>query len=190
MKSGGASRSVLLWVLFAGAAVFAISCSSDGKTEKPAITIDAYRLTASEFGELYREYGSGEPTPQSKEAFLENLITRKLLLQEAQRRGLDTRKPFLKTVEKFWEQSLLRSVVDDKMKEMESSLTVSNKEIEDQYQEWVRNNPEQKKPFKEVRDMIEWRVRKEKEARLIGEWTKSLGRSARVKVDRKSIGLQ
>ena len=54
-------------------------------------------------------------TAESRQNFLSALIDRKLLLQYAQKEGFDKETSFLQTIERFWEQSLLKIVLDKKM---------------------------------------------------------------------------
>ena len=69
--------------------------------------------------------------------FLDNLITRKLILQEAQKMGLDRKKEFLKAIENFWEKSLLKIMVDEKTDEIFTDITVTDEEVEESYAKWV-----------------------------------------------------
>ena len=49
--------------------------------------------------------------------FLKNMITQKLILLDAERRGLDRDPQFLKMIENFWQQSLLTFALQEKTKE-------------------------------------------------------------------------
>ena len=151
------------------------SCAKRDQKEEMAVKIGAYTLTASEFEELFhQQYEAKEDTPENRANFLNNLMTRKLLLEEAQRRGLDTQKDFLRSIENFWEQSLLRLVVDQKVKEIVANITVTEAEMEAYYQKWLKENPQTAKPLQEVRDLIEWRIRKAKEGQAMEEWNNGL----------------
>ena len=174
----------LLMILFSN-----LSCSKKNKFESIAVAINDYKLTEQKFEELYREHGNAD-TPENREAFLKNLITRKLLLQEAQRRGLDTQKEFLKDIENFWEQSLLKSVVSQKVKEIGSTSVVSEGEIKDAYDLWLQANPGASKPLSEVRDLILWKLQKEKETKILERWTDDLNQKANIKVDKKAIRIE
>ena len=131
-----------------------------------------------------------EDTPKNRANFLNNLITRKLLLQEGQRQGLDTQKDFLRSIENFWEQSLLKLVVDQKVKEISKNITVTESEIEAAYQKWAKENLPTPKPLQEVRSLIEWRIRKAKEAQAMEQWNNDLIQKADVQIDKKAIGIE
>ena len=63
-----------------------------------------------------------------KEQLLQEIIQKKVLLLEAQREGLDKDPNFMKMVERFWEQSLLRSLLDKKSQEILDSIPQSEKD--------------------------------------------------------------
>ena len=166
------------------------SCAKKNKEGEVAVKINHYTLTAPEFEELFREYEMNEDTPETRANFLNNLITRKLLLEEAQRRGLDTQKDFLRSIENFWEQSLLKLVVDQEVKEITKKITVTEPEVESHYQRWVKENPEMAKPLPEVRTLIEWRIRKAKEAQAMEAWNNGLFQKARIQIDKKALRIE
>jgi len=77
-----------------------------------------YVITRQEFDEAYKDsrYGS-EGSFASRKAFLNNMINQKLILLDAEKRGLDKNKEFLKMVENFWQQSLLTMAMQEKVRE-------------------------------------------------------------------------
>jgi len=48
---------------------------------------------------------------------LNNMINQKLILLDAEKKGLDKNKEFLKMVENFWQQSLLTMAMQEKVRE-------------------------------------------------------------------------
>ena len=178
------------FLVFVGVLLLQSSCSKRDQKNEAAVKISTYTLTANEFEELFSEYEMNGDTPGNRENFLNNLITRKLLLEEAQRRGLDTQKDFLRSIENFWEQSLLKLVVDQKVKEIEKNITVTESEVEADYQKWAQENPETPKPLQEVQSLIEWRIRKAREAQAMEEWTNDLIQKAPIQVDRKAVKIE
>ena len=63
-----------------------------------------------------------------KEQLLNDVIEKKVLLLEARRQGLDRNPEFMKMVERFWEQSLLRSLLNKKSEEILSSIPGTEKD--------------------------------------------------------------
>ena len=190
MLTGHQSEAKIYLIALIGMLFLQSSCTKHDKKDETAVEINRYTLTAKEFEELFREYEMNEDTPETRANFLNNLITRKLLLEEAQRRRLDTQKDFLRSIENFWEQSLLKLVVDQKVKEITGKVNVTESEIEAQYQKWAKENPETSKSLPQVRNLIEWRIRKAKEAQAMEEWNNELFQKAHIQVDKKALGIE
>ena len=131
-----------------------------------------------------------EDTPQVREAFLEKLINRKLILQEAQKKGLDKKEDFLKSIENFWEQSLLAIVIDKKVKEISGSTTVSKREIQVYYNNWIKDNPDEQQTLDEMRDTIEWQLLTNKQRAALNSWIETLKDNADIEVDKKAIRIK
>ena len=165
-------------------------CDSKPPLKKAAIKINEYTLSADEFNKVFSQSRISEDTPRTREAFLENLISRKLLLQEAQREGLDKQKDFLKSVENFWEQSLLKIVIDKKIKEVSGTISVTEREIEDYYNKWAKANPDDTKTLNEMRDVISWQLLREKQSLVLNRWIAGLKNKANINIDRKVIGIE
>ncbi|MCX5708007.1 MAG: hypothetical protein NTY14_03380 [Candidatus Omnitrophica bacterium] len=119
---------------------FAVSClflvGGCAKKEKPAITIGPITLTAEEFESAYQKAKGPAARMAGRKEFLDVLITRKLVLQEAEILGLDKDPQFLESLQLFWEQSLLKLVLARKLNELSLICKVSDKEISDYYQRY------------------------------------------------------
>ncbi len=103
-----------------------VSCSQKPTEEKPAIQVNEYAVSAEEFNERFREMCPDNMTPGDKAVFLENFLDQKVLLYEAQRLGIDKEPEFLDAIERFWEQSLVKIVVDRKYTEIAQTVNVSD----------------------------------------------------------------
>lgn len=170
--------------------LFAAGCGKKPDGGTPAIRIDNFTMGPREFEETFQEYKIGEDTPENRANYLNNLITRKVMLLEAQRMGLDTQKDFLRSIENFWEQSLLTAVIDAKTKELLAGPDVTEQEIQDYYAKWTAENPGKQRPLEEVRSLVAWRVRAAKEAKALEDWTDQLVRKAKIKVDKQALGIE
>jgi len=77
-----------------------------------------YYITRQEFEEAYKDSSYGaQGTLASRKIFLNNMINQKLILLDAEKRGLGKNKEFLKMVENFWQQSLLTMAMQEKTQE-------------------------------------------------------------------------
>lgn len=96
------------------------------KIQAHSISTDEFLAEVKDISEFYR-------VGKTKEELLEDLIQKKLLLLEAQREGLDRDAPFMETVERFWEQSLLMAIMEKKMGEFSAATYVTEEEIKSRY---------------------------------------------------------
>lgn len=76
----------------------------------------------------------GKMTSGAAEDRLKTIIERKLMIQEAVKNGLSEDEQFARTIQLFWEQTLIRNLINAKSKEWEGILTVSDEEIEKAYE--------------------------------------------------------
>jgi hypothetical protein len=118
------------------------------------VVVNNYSLTREEFENEFKASAYSEiDTPESRKNFLNTLIDRKLILQYAQTEGLDKEKNFLKSIEKFWEQSLLKIVLDKKTREIESKIVLAD-----------------------------WQAKRTEEAKVMSDWLSELRKKARVTI--------
>jgi hypothetical protein len=71
--------------------------------------INDYELTAADFE---RERLSDPIKP--KEELLEDIIVKKIMLQEAQKQDFDKGEAFMREIERYWEQALLKLLIEKK----------------------------------------------------------------------------
>lgn len=108
--------------------------------------INDYQLTVDDFKNetditLARRYLSGDPRGV-REAVLEDLIIKKVLLQEAQKQDFDKDKKFMKEIERYWEQALLKLLIQKKTSELKEA-GMSDDEAREALEEWIDNLREQ-----------------------------------------------
>ncbi len=122
--------------------VFIIGCGKVPKgsasgDERVLARIGRFGLTVSDFKDaagpfLTKKYLSHSPL-KKKEQILDELITKEVLLQEAQKLGLDKEKSFMKDIEGYWEQALIKSLINRQLQECYSRLSVNDREVLDEY---------------------------------------------------------
>lgn len=81
-----------------------------------ALSINDKMITPEE---LERLYASRAYHNKSRREFIDSLITREILIQEALRQGIDREEPFRRSVQDFYEQSLIKILLDRKYKSLE-----------------------------------------------------------------------
>lgn len=145
--------------------------------------INNYEITREEFQEEFAQSSySGTEDLTEKEEFLNQLIRRKLILQDAQRRGLDKKPEFLKMIEKFWEQSLLKLALEKKAAEISGSVLVSDKEIKEAYQKMAQEG-KTVKSYSQMYQQLKWELTRFKESEEMDAWIAELQRQANIKIN-------
>lgn len=170
-------------LLFLSILIFIMGCNPVPKNKQILAKINNYEITLDEFEEDFKEspYGRNGAL-ESKQDFLNNLINRKLILQDAQKKGLDKDKSFLKMIEKFWEQSLLKLTLDKKTKETAGSAFVSDKEIEEAYQKLLKE-AETDKSYNQMYQQVKWELTKLKESQVMNGWIAELRKKADIEIN-------
>jgi len=96
---------------------FILGCQAK-EPQKVVAQVGSYVITQDEFEEAYKNSAYGrEHNPFYRSAFLKNMINQKLILLDAENRGLDRDPRFLKMVESFYQQSLLTLALQERTKE-------------------------------------------------------------------------
>lgn len=173
-----ASRAVALFLF-----LLIFGCHGRPQEKPILLKVNNYELTLEEFEEEYRS--SMFFTADNREArkdFLENLINQKLILQDAQSEGLDKEEKFLKTIQRFWEQSLLKTALDKKAKGISGSVSIDENIVREAYDNMVRSGKTDK-PFEGAREQIKWELLRLKETQLMNDWVEQLRKNAQIKIN-------
>jgi hypothetical protein len=119
-------------------------CSQEKRVESKILArINDYNLTIDEFHhQLAAELEFDKDfklTEEAKQEFLEELIVKELLIQEAKKLKLDRKDKFIRTIERYWESTLIRDLMDLKSKEIQKDI---GQEIKEQkktrmLEEWI-----------------------------------------------------
>ncbi|MDD5427955.1 MAG: SurA N-terminal domain-containing protein [Candidatus Omnitrophica bacterium] len=103
--------------------------SDSGTCEKKSVVakVNGYELTESDFlNEVTlispKIYQSADKE-KAKERALNELITKKVLLQEAQRSNFDKDRKFMREIERYWEQALLKLLMKKKIDEFSKAIS-------------------------------------------------------------------
>ena len=169
-------------------AIFAAGCCPMPKEKKETLAkINNYEISRAEFEQEFLSSSFARAdTLESRKEFLENLINRKLILQDAQKTGLDKAKSFLKMIERFWEQSLLKLTLDVKTKEIAGAAFVSDKEIEEAYNK-LQKEGKADKAYEQMYKQLKWEITRSKESQAMAEWVARLRRQADIKVNEQLL---
>jgi peptidyl-prolyl cis-trans isomerase C len=114
-------------------------CSKQSEKKEVVAYVGPYETTVEDFN-AYREKAISISLPltlQQKTKLLDNLIDRQLLIQEAVKEGLDKKEDFMKEIEDYWHQSLIKRIVDKKSKEIVSNVKIYRREMEAYYRDVI-----------------------------------------------------
>jgi parvulin-like peptidyl-prolyl isomerase len=110
-------------VVFSMLAVYGLQ---DTRVEisKPAIVVNDRIITESEFNALL----PSKPYYMTEDQFIDSIITKQLLIQEAVKQDINQDESFRKSVENFYEQSLIKLLLDRQLTTL--AVDVTPEEIE------------------------------------------------------------
>ncbi|MBW2095298.1 MAG: SurA N-terminal domain-containing protein [Deltaproteobacteria bacterium] len=160
--------------------------------EKPEILarINGYNLTLDEFQkqlasemEMDKEF---KLTRDARKAFLNELIKKEILIQEARKLKLDTREAFRRAIERYWESTLIRDLLTLKAKDIAGKTYVSEEEIEARYKA-MKAGDKTLPPLNDVREEIKKKLKEEKKTALLEKWINNLKKKADIKINEKLL---
>ncbi|MFA5144149.1 MAG: hypothetical protein WC522_08325 [Candidatus Omnitrophota bacterium] len=112
----------LFFVLLAAASSCVMTGCGGKKCQESRVIakINNYELTAADFRDeagllLSNAFAAGADMEKAKERALDEIITKKVLLQAAQEESFDKDKKFMKEIERYWEQALLKLLIKKKI---------------------------------------------------------------------------
>jgi len=174
------------FILVASFIFLSLSCT---KKEENAIVIDKIKISKNEFEDAFeKSIYARTPTKENRREFLENFINRKLILREAEELGLSKDPQFLDSVHSFWEQSLLKLILDNKIKELSLGIRVDDAEIRNFYE--LHKDKFPNKEQSDVYDEIKFLIFKEKQKNVLEEWMDSLRKETKIKINYKLLDLE
>lgn len=180
----------LLGLLFF-TAIGIFSCADSGEDPSRTLArINDYRLTLEAFDRHIAEDvemdDTYKVTRQAKQEVLEALIRQQILIQEAKRRHLDTREAFIEAIQRYWESTLIRNLLDIKGQEINDRIYVSQQAIEGRYREMKQQRPALP-PLKQIAEEIEEDLREEKKTRLLEAWIEDLKKETDIEINEELL---
>lgn len=163
--------------------VFMTGCSSGNNNaeDKVVAHINKYKMTVDDLRYEFKNalYDEAEllKTENGRKKYLDGLIDKEILLQEAQRQGIDREKDFMKSIENYWEQALLRILLERRSKEIAGLVNVYDSEIEEYYK-----NSGEDQPLLKVKDEIRGIIKQKKQTDSMDAWIKELKKRSYVKI--------
>ena len=179
---------VMAVLLVTGAGCGQKPAGSDGKI---LAKINNYVMTAKDFNDearltLSNKNLSDDPK-KAKEELLEDIIDKKILLQEAQKQNFDKGKAFMKEIERYWEQALIKLMVRKKTEELSRSVSVEEREVRDEYERLSREVGGKIPAFKSVASDIKDDIYNRKVRQMFDDWLTGLRASSDIKIYKENL---
>lgn len=184
------TRCVIHWV--AMSLILCLFSCSQGKSGQDLILaeINDYALTLNEFNAQLKEELEYDKefkmNHDARKTFLDQIITKELLIQEAKRRQLDREDKFIRAIERYWEATLIRDLMAMEGQAIEKRTVVSQEEIEARYDALLKSDPNQP-PLASLQAQIAQEILNEKKQRSLEEWISRLKTNAKITFNEKLI---
>jgi hypothetical protein len=180
-------QKTIFCLLFLIMALSLYSCGSEqGGKDTVIATINDYNLLLEEFQiQLSQELEYDDEfklTPKAKKAFLEEIIRKELLIQEGKRMNIDRKDKFMRAIERYWESTLIRDLMEIKGQEINKKIIVSESEIKNEYEKKYQSsgkNPQ----LENVKTDILRSLKENKKTDMMRKWIMDLRENADVQIN-------
>lgn len=174
----------MLWIVLIIASFATGGCFKQKPPEEVVAKVNNYQIYLSEFEEGFAAspYAARTDKLLARQEYLSSMVDRKLILQDAQKKNIDKEKEFLKSIERFWEQSLLTVAVGNKTVELSKAVKVREQDVRKIYDEMVRDGITTK-AYEEIYSQIKWQAQKQVEAAKLNEWIDGLRKGSTVQIN-------
>ena len=125
---------IWLIVIICGAFLF-FSCSKKIPTKNIVAKVNNYYMTKDDLRNKIRHSPYSAQNAEDLEQILDLAIREQVLIQEAQRQGLDREKTFMKTIERYWSQTLIKELLDKQTRKIYEG--VSKDKREEAFKAWM-----------------------------------------------------
>ncbi|MCE5333667.1 MAG: SurA N-terminal domain-containing protein [Desulfobacteraceae bacterium] len=185
------NRFILIF-LAAGAVFSLYSCADSGEGgSKPVARVNDYVITMDNFRrELARSAYFHDMVGLSladKKRILDEEIRKELLIQEAVKLGIDKDADFRKTIERYWEQTLIASLIRRQGDSIRSGIIVTEDEIESRLRE-KRPQGAALPAAGDLKQDLEKEIRDEKQTKALEAWAEELWKKATIRVNEENLG--
>ncbi len=181
-------------ILVMGCIMAACCLMSCNNTDPPpgkadvVIQVNGSKITLDEFNAMLKLEVYANPelelTEENRDEFIDYIVRKELMIQEAVRLKLDRNEKFMRAIEKYWEASLIRNLHDLKAEEIKKQTMVTDNEIKEYYQ---RHQADLGGSLSEVKDQIRTRLEAQKRTTAMEAWTQDLIKTADIKIDKQRI---
>ncbi len=162
---------------------FASACAKTKDTENIIATINNEPLYAKDLKRNIALNLMSNPefkiTPQTLDKHINMMVDKRLLIQEAKKQKLDETERFVNTIKTFWEQTLIRDLIEHKSKEFAKTVTITEEEMRN----FHKGLPQPTRSFEEMKQEIQQKIKNQKIQKLFQEWLNDVRKNAKIDVN-------
>jgi len=155
------------------------------------LQINNSKISLTEFNELIKAESYADPemdlTTDTRDQFINYLVRKELLIQEAAKLKLDSKAEFVQTIERYWEATLIRNLLDLKCAELKKEILITDGEIDAYY---LKNKAHFIQPIEAEKEGIKCLLESKELEIKLEKWIKSLRDSADVNVNKSLLSGQ
>jgi hypothetical protein len=166
---------------------FMIVSPGCAKKEQAALQIGDIKISKQELLDDYQS--SSFYQIKDFQGFLDQYISKKLILLEAERRGTDKDPKFLADIKQYWEEGLLKLTLSDKNNEFSSMAVVTQESVESFYNQ-NKDSLFAGKDLTAVQQNIHDYLAREKQKEALSRWVESLRQNTKVNVNKEVLGIK
>lgn len=166
--------------------IFSVSCSNESsKQDEPfLLKVNNYTLSQETFNTMLKfeldADRSFDKTGDTRAAFLNDLVRKQLLIQQAQSQHLDREEKFRQTIQRYWESTLIRDLLSKKSVEFKNQTAVTPEEVKSYFSENEADFMGQ--PFEVVAEDIQKMIERQRTSELMEKWVEELVKNANIQV--------
>jgi len=157
--------------------VLVTGCAKEYDKNQVVARVNDYTVTVDDF----KHEAGISIAGASKELILQDIIIKELLLQEAQKMKLDKNKLFMKEIEDYWKQALIKRLINIKGEEFFAISKVSTEEIKAEYNRMSEENAGKIKPYEQIAGRIQDKLRVQRARGFLEDWINSLRKDGDIK---------
>jgi hypothetical protein len=106
------NRRMFVYLLIVASVGFYFGCQQKAAPGRVVAKINDYLMTDEDIKDKMLHSPYSREVVNDLDEFLDIAVREQVLIQEAQRQGLDKQKTFMKTIERYWAQTLIKELLD------------------------------------------------------------------------------
>jgi len=159
-------------------AALAAGCAQRPDETKVVARINRYQATVDDF----RQEAAMNLPGTTKDQILDDMVTKELLLEQAQKMGLDKDTRFMKEIENYWKQTLIKRLIRIKGEEFLAAAVVGDDEVKAGYDRLVEESEGRIGAYEKVAGRIREALKREKAQAMLEAWVSGLSKNADIKI--------